>query len=396
MSFRTQFIVLSAALLTRAMPLAIGFLVATLFTSGDYADTVLLITAANLCGSLPLLAVTPQVIRSESREMAVWLASRGILAGTPVILAAAWMAAHYLGEPSSRIFLAAYASAVFVLGITQSLQNQRMESRSALLHASAISAIALMGGLFGYLAGAAVAQFLNALAVTMLVAGLLSFDSIRRRSSRLGGGFSRPHIASGALDALLSGLFGILLLAGLFAAGLRAKQAGDPAAYVAFTLGLQAFSVVVFVPGSLSSYFVPRLIQSGVAAAPSALALAVRIYTFIAILMFLLALLLAPLLFYYLNQAGEARQWVVFTLIQLAAVLAATNAAYNQLLVGLGRFFALAILSLTWLVVLASLLAVAGSRVEWVAGALVAAYAVLVLISGCVCRHELATMNRLQ
>ena len=390
LSVRAGFAVLAAALMARMMPLAIGLLVATLFTSADYADTVVLLTAANLCGALPMLAVTPQVIRSESSGMAMWLASRGLVVGIPIIALSAWATVQYLREPGSGFFVSAYASALFVLGVAQSLHNQRMENSRALLHAGAVTTLAVFGGLLGYLGDGTVSGFVHSLAGTMLVAALISYSSIWLRRDRLASSLSKPHLATGVGDAIWSGFFGLLVVAGLFIAGARVKHAGDEAAYVAFTLGLQVFSVVIFIPGALSAYLVPRLVRSGAAGARDALTATVRTYALIGVVALLSAMLVAPVLFQYLQQPAEPRQWWIFALIQVAAVLAAINAAFTQTLVSMGRFRALAMLSLAWLVVLLGFLVVARLDGVWIAAALAIDYAVLVSASGTVCRRALS------
>ncbi len=389
MSLHARFVVLSAALLARAMPLAIGFIVATLFGSKDYADTVLLITAANLCGVLPMLAVTPLVLRSKDDGMAVWLASRGILAGLPLILAGSLLVSRYLEPIGNGFFLFAYSSAVFVLGVAQSLHNQRMENAKALLHACAVVAVALVGGVVAYIAAGSRAVFLDALAAAMLAAALLSFASIRRRYACTHVSVPRRDFMTGSLDALWSGLFSFLLIAGLFIAGLKAKHAGDPPAFVVFSLGLQVFSVVVFIPGALSSYFIPRLVRSEPGALRSGVNSTVRAYTTIAMLLFVVVIVISPICFWYLQQPLGSRLFSIFALIQLAALLAAINAAYNQVLVGLGRFFTLAILSLVWLLVFLGAQSLGGGGVVWIASALVIAYGVLVLTSRFACRKAL-------
>lgn len=390
LSVRARLAVLSAALLARMMPLTIGLLVATLFTPADYADTVVLLIAANLCGSMPMLAVTPLVIRSESSGMAIWLASRGLVVGIPIIALSAWAAAQYLSEPGSGAFVSAYASAVFVLGVAQSLQNQQMENNRALLHAGAVTALALLGGLVGYLGEGTVSGFVHSLAGTMLVASLVSFASILLRHDRLGQCLLKPHLATGASDAIWSGLFSLFVVGGLFIAGARVKHAGDESAYVAFTLGLQVFSVVVFIPGALSSYFVPRLVRSSAAEAQDALVAAVRAYALIGATALLVAMLAAPMLFHHLLQPAAPHQWAIFALIQIAALLAAINAAFTQALVSMGRFGVLALLSLAWLAVLLGCLVVAERHVVWIAAALAIAYAALVPVSGTVCRRALS------
>ena len=391
MSLHARFVVLSAALLARAMPLAIGFIVATLFGSKDYADTVLLITAANLCGVLPMLAVTPLVLRSKDDGMAVWLASRGILAGLPLILAGSLLVSRYLEPIGNGFFLFAYSSAVFVLGVAQSLHNQRMENAKALLHACAVVAVALVGGVVAYIAAGSRAVFLDALAAAMLAAALLSFASIRRRHARAHAAMPDAHPMAGLLDALWSGLFSLFVIGGLFLAGLKAKHAGDPAGYVAFSLGLQVFSVVVFIPGALSSYFIPRMVRSEIGTLRDDVAATVRAYAMIGALAFAGAMIISPLCFRYLQQPGEPRLFGIFALVQFAALLAAVNAAYNQVLVGLARFPMLALLSLLWLLVLLAGLSLGDDRGVWIAAALVAAYAVLVLASGYACRRAIAT-----
>ena len=390
MSLRARFVVLSAALLARAMPLAIGFIVATLFGSKDYADTVLLITAANLCGVLPMLAVTPLVLRSQDDGMAVWLALRGILAGLPLILAGSLLVSRYLESIGNGFFLFAYSSAVFVLGVAQSLHNQRMENTKALLHACAVVSVALVTGVVAYLAVGSKTVFLDALAAAMLAAALLSFASIRHRA-RTHAEAPDPHPAAGLLDALWSGLFSLFVIAGLFLAGLKAKHAGDPAEYVAFSLGLQVFSVVVFIPGALSSYFIPRMVRAEIGTLRDDVTATVRAYAMIGVLAFAGAMIISPLCFRYLQQPGEPRLFGIFALVQFAALLAAVNAAYNQVLVGLARFSMLALLSLLWLLVLLAGLLLGDDRGIWIAAALAAAYGVLVLASGYACRRAIAT-----
>lgn len=390
MSLHARFVVLSAALLARVMPLAIGFVVATLFGSKDYADTVLLITAANLCGVLPMLAVTPQVLRSQDSSLALWLASRGIIVGIPLILGGTLLASRHLESIGNGFFLFAYSAAVFVFGLAQALHNQRMENAEALLHAVAVAMVSLASGVMAYLVVGSKTAFLDALAAAMLAAALLSFASIRYRHVRMH--VVRPvrDFTAGSLDALWSGLFSFLLIAGLFVAGLNAKQADDPPAFVAFSLGLQVFSVVVFIPGALSSYFIPRLVRSEPGTLRRGVNSTMRAYVVVATLMFGLAMAISPLCFQYLQLPLEPRLFSIFALIQLAAVLAAVNAAYNQVLVGLGRFFALAMLSLAWFLVLLGAQSFGYGGGVWIASTLVIAYGVLVFASGIACHKALS------
>ena len=381
MSLRSSALVLAAALLTRAMPLAIGVLVATFFGPSDYADTVLMITAANLCGSLPMLAVTPLILRSPDDALATWLARRGVALGLPLILVAALLVSPVLNLVGNWVFLFCYSAAVFVFGVAQTLHNQRLDNLRALFHATAVTAAALFAAVATYLAGGAVWLVVNALAATMLAASLLSFALIRVAAKPQ----PKPHFASGALNALWSGLFSLLVIAGLFISASRARHAGDPDGYVAFSLGLQVFSIVVFIPGAMSGYFIPKLVRAG-AETGTRIGPAVRAYLLLAVPAFCAAVALSPLFFRYLEQPPQPRLIAIFALIQFAAVLAAVNAAYNQVLVASGRFATLAMLSAGWLLTLVGVLWLRGDQTIWIAAAIALAYAALVFASRHACR----------
>lgn len=389
MSIAGRVVVVSAALFARMMPLAVGLMMAGLFDSKTYTEAVLLITAANLCGCLPMLAVTPQVLRASDAGMAVWLASRGLIVGLPLILFGTLLVSKLLPTAHSTFFLFAYAAAMFVLGVTQSVLNQGMQDTRALIHAGAVTISALLAGMAGFAAGGKPVVVLNVLSATMLLAALFSFARIRIRHERAAVEFHKPHFGSDALEALWSGLFSFFVIAGLFLSASMAGKSTDHPDFVAFSLGLQMFSVVVFIPGALGSYFIPRLVRSGAADAAASSGVVVRSYAWLAMLSLVAAMALSPLCFRYLQVAAQAEQYMIVALIQLAAALAAINAAYNQVLVGQGRFAMLASFSLLWLLVVSAVQFVAGGRVIWIAGSLIIAYGALVVASAAACRRAL-------
>lgn len=388
MSLSAKLLVLGSALVQRAMPLTIGFVVASLFGASDYADTVLLINAANLCGSLPTLAVTPQILRTLDERMAIWLASRGFLAGTPFIFAATLSVSGYMGSIGDAFFLFTYSSGVFVFGIAQAILNQQMRHFDALVHAGAISILSLVSGLCVYGFDASSSAFRVLLGVTMLLLSLASFFLARRQNLKAGNAFPGTQLAADFSNAIWSGVFSALVLGGLFVSNYRVKMSGSHSDYVAFSLGLQMFAVVVFVPGAMSSYFVPKLVRANSASARQSMNAAVQSYLVVGLLAFFGAVALSPWLLRYLDQQPSTRQFEIFVLIQAAAMLAAVNAAYNQVLVVLGRFAFMAGLSLVWLTTMlcVQLFQDGGT---WIALSLVVAYGTLVVTSGLGCHRAL-------
>ncbi len=362
------------------MPIAIGFLVATFFGARSYANAVLLITAANLSGSLPTLAITPSVIRCEDNREAAWLATRGVIIGLLLILAITTIVVHSIGMPESWIFLSSYTSAVFVNGVSQAVQNQQVRNFSALCHAGIISAASVLAALCSLSFLRDLNVFLDTLGITMLLVTIASFLDARLHHGVAAGETTIKPVGAGQVwNALYSGLFGLMLLAGLFFSNLRAKNSGDIEGVVAFALGLQVFSVVVFVPGALSSYFIPALVRAGRGSAEGMLAAAQRTYLALGLPMCVIALLASPLLFRYLHIALSLHNLLTYGLIQAAAALAALNAAYNQLWVSMGRFALMAGLSALWLLSLFGCQAIFGRDTVLISLSLLIAYGILII-----------------
>ena len=375
-----KILVVSAALLSRLMPIAIGFLVATIFGARSYADAVLLITAANLSGSLPTLAVTPLVIRCSDNNEAITLATRGVIVGAAVILVATACISQYLKIPGAWVFLLTYTCAVFVLGVSLAVHNQQMRNLAALWHAGLVSVLSLGAAMCSLLFSFKSHTFLATLGISMLVISMVSFLTLHlhRRATE-----TKPlvnSLGSAKLsDALLSGMFSLLVIAGLFLSNLRARNTGDPEGIIAFAVGLQVFSVVVFVPSALSSHFIPALVRAGEASTKGMLVAAQRTYLMLGVPMCLVALAASPLLFRYLHVSFAGPNFLTFGLIQVAALLAAINAAYNQVWASLGRFSLMAGLNAIWLLSVLASQAILGGGTVMVSLSLVVGYAVLMV-----------------
>jgi hypothetical protein len=177
-------------------------------------------------------------------------------------------------------------------------------------------------------------------------------------------------------------------MGGLFITAAYARSLGDLQGFVAFSAGLQVFSIVIFIPGALSSYFVPRLSKASDAAFFATIRSALKTYLILGCISCLGALVIGPVLLAHLGLSLDLRTFLIYGIVQLAAALAALNAAFNQLLVSAGRFSMLTALSALWLLVLLLVQYVLEADAISVSLSLFIAYSVLLLSSWLACRSH--------
>jgi hypothetical protein len=388
-----QFFVVGSAMLSRALPLALGFLIASKFEAAVYADAVLWLTAANLAGALPTLAITPHVLRSQSAGEALHLASRGVLVGIPLIVISTSAIAPLLGNGRSIFFLVTYTSGVFMIGVSQAILNQARRNKAAFRHAAAVSTVTLLTATVATVNSASAERVLVHVGVALGVGSALSLYFASRKVVA-DGNVGQQHVLGRQQlwDAIYSGFFNLLLIAGLFVCGLAARSSGDAQGFASFSLGMQMFSVIVFVPGALSSYFVPRLTRNG-SVSENFRGIFVA-YAKLGAFAFVVALVLLPILFAHVGIDRTERNVITYALIQVSALVAATNAAFNQSFVSEGRFRKLAALSVLWFIALVGSLALMPRTSTMVAFSVLVAY-VIVLVAAAVIRAGLSGSRRI-
>jgi hypothetical protein len=121
-------------------------------------------------------------------------------------------------------------------------------------------------------------------------------------------------------DALLSASFGVLMMLGFYLTNLGATQIANTANRAVVAVGLQLFAIVVFVPGALSSYIVPKLRSADVAGARSLVLRSATIYLVFGSVAVLVVLLLRPILegLYGIEIVGDTMIALILILVAAA------------------------------------------------------------------------------
>lgn len=376
-------VVLSAVAL-RSIPLIAGLIVARSNGAARYADFVLAMSLLNLVGSIFQLGVVPQVLSSRADS------SRGTF-GARAAVVAVWLFAivaavllvsglFRFGDAAIYAFAAGASLGLLAASLASAMLCRAQQFRTLVWQSGGFLGTSLVGMLAVVTPGVSSVVSLWMAGALIAGAGLVWMHVTARgqtgawRFPRGGDGEWRAFLRNAAFSAA----FGTMMMLGYYLGNVRAVSIEDPQLRGSVALGLQMLALVVFVPGALSSYFVPRFQRlEGRDSSRQFVANAARVYLLLGVGTATACLLMMPVIAMAWDLEVRRESMLIFATLMFAAVLASTNAVFNQLFVSLRAFGAQAIFGCVWVLVVAGVLHWAPPSGTNVGLALVSGYAVL-------------------
>jgi hypothetical protein len=370
---RRASLVALAAGSVKLTPLIVGGTIAISMGPYQYSDAVLALSAASLVGTFPMLAVVPLILRAGSYKSANSIGLFGVTAGLAVLVGITPAIYKHTGE-ATGYFVSLYAAGVFLQAVSQAMNHQRKESGKASIHAASVM-------LFVAMAGVCAAVLLNSFTLVMetVAAALLLSASVSlffTASGEKWRGFAKWNslqISENIRSALLSGLFGVLVLAGIYYSNLSAARISTGFERAAFSVGMQAFAAIIFIPGALSAYVLPQWRETNTDIVKVVTACGWR-YSAIGAILAIVTLLASPFIFALIGIPLSESTLIPFGVLLVTAIAASFNAALTQGLVSQGRFLPLAAMAGMWLLLLYILLLALPKVVTAIGIALLLAY----------------------
>lgn len=384
----SPFAVTASAVLMRSLSIIFGLVVARLSGIDAYSDYVLALSLFNMVASVFQLGLVPQIIRSDgTSEWGDFLRS---VAPFTIVVYAPVACIVMLVEPVLRanlgvsIFAASSAFGLLAGTTAGALQCRSRRFVEFFGYSCTFFALCVAPVFLGMFLESTFDALLVISGAWMALVGLAWLVAVMKQEHAHENAMARDWTTwrDYFRDAASSAAFGLVVAFGFYAVNRSAVLIDDGNSRATIALGVQVLSVVIFIPGALSSYLVPTLRFEAASTAVRRLVLKSAVaYLAIGSMVAAALWVLRPSLevLYGLRIAGA--DLVAFAVLLAASVVAASNAIFNQLFVAWRRFGHQLLLALLWLVTLIVGLLVADGEPVAIGSGLLVAYIALACAS---------------
>lgn len=378
---------MGSAVMLRALPILAGLSVARAHGEGAYADFVLLVSFLNLAAAVIQLGIVPQILsnslESQDGVLAVRLGVIGASAFAVCAYPLSTMVPHVMREPGVQSFAAGCVGGLVCASVSAAVLSRRYEY-SKLLNQAGVFLLVTGTATIAVLLGNRLEVSLLFFAGSMIVLSGACWMYVT--SSCVLGRWQRPFADRGTWKSVVargvfSSLFGLATLLGFYVVNARTGSLDSGAGRGSIAIGLQLLAIVIFVPGALSPYLIPKLqAESSDAGVRRLIFKAMATYASLAVLVAGSCIVLLPAISLVWGFEMPKDGQLAFGLLMLAAVLAASNAALNQYFVSVRSFGLQAALACVWLTVVMSIMLPTDVTITMPGFALIVAYVVILLL----------------
>lgn len=356
---RNKIFVLSNSIVSRSIPIVLGIIALKYYGAAQYASYVFALSFANVIIAVSLLSICPLILGTNSlRGYAEPLARIGFVLSLIIGTCTFAILPKQVLPEGLKLFAWIYFVASLAFGITQALLNSRRNHLKALIYSIIVSVMSVALPV-SYLGSRSETISGTGFEVIIIPYGVLSilllFLTLRGFTLEINSYlFDLGQIGKQVgWHSVLSGLFGGLFMLGFFLVNNNAMESSNESYKVCLALALQLFTVTVFIPGAMSSYFVPSLSHltdhkdKYRESVPM-----IKMYILIGLVFCLLVAAMLPLFFKFYQIPNNALNYSIVLLIQISAVVAAANAALTQFSVSISSYSVLLLSSIVWFSVL--------------------------------------------